>query len=144
MHSFNVYLKERLTEIDVVIHQLLQRELLSLESEFVLCTEPSDVILHSTLGDCTEQIILEMDAEAGAIKYLPELNCELLLEDNSWEEAICCFITTTDEQESTLTLDAEGSIQLGYYQLLRDIDHMTLDELDQKTLHEVDFVTTSD
>lgn len=251
MYTFDVYLEKRLTEIDVTITQLLQREILTFDSWFCLYSSFDKLIekvwvngnlqmlFNATISDIAEKLFEQVDfklvlsanadlvrkysANGNEVKmelFADEINAlrEILIDSNSaleiftkpledvllylylgeydvsafldcditsleqaktiefaeckislrmqryrlleeiddfevgelddktleelyWAAIVTTYRLITESQDSSkISVLSEASIETGRYRLLSEIDHLTLDELDSMSLHEIDFV----
>ena len=106
MQTFDVYLKKRLTEIDVIISQLVQRDTFTLYNYLYLLCSLSELELLKTI---TGEASMELDAR---ILYLEErvheyMNSEMYL------SAMADFssqVTTGGSTEMVLFADAVDAI----------------------------------
>ena len=119
MQTFDVYLKKRLTEIDVIISQLVQRDVFSFFSQLYLLCSMEDVKVQKAIDVISK---LEIDLNINdIIKFVYEiltsevyLDTELDLVSQSFSDGIAEMVLTIDEMTpvSKDFIDVNSSLEI--------------------------------
>lgn len=110
MRSFDIYLKKRLTEIDVIITQLSQRDLLLIDNYFyLLCSY--DAVLQKKMR-AESQMLLNANLENFLALVHEKVNSEMYLKFNA---ELLNRVFTTGDTEMILSVDETGILEKSFF-----------------------------